>query len=475
MSIQPSAFKIQHSKFPRYERHRDSGVEWLGEVPAHWEVEKGKWLFTKMERPVRKEDGIVTAFRDGQVTLRSNRRTEGFTNAIKEHGYQGIRKGDLVIHAMDAFAGAIGISDSDGKSTPVYAACVPRIGPRIGNAVQPLFYAYLLRYMANSGYIVTLAKGIRERSTDFRFNDFGGLQLPLPPKPEQDRIVAFLDEKTAQIDALIEKKQRQIALLDELKQIRINRAVTRGIVNAECGMLNEHLSTSETSAFCTHNSKFVPSGIEWIGEIPEHWEVKKLGHLGKVGNGSTPSRSNLSYWDRPDYPWLNSGSVHQGEIRAVEQHVSNLALRECHLPLVKPNSIVIAITGQGKTRGTAALLKIPATINQHLAYVEIQDKSVIPEFAYLSISSQYHQLRAISESGSTKGALTCQGVKEFKITIPPGEEQTAIYKFCRTLQSTTSKAMETEVQQIQSLKTLRSTFIAHAVTGKIKVRESYND
>ena len=112
--------------FPKYKRYKDSGIEWLGEVPEHWEVEKGKWLFLKMDRQVRPEDGVVTAFRDGQVTLRTNRRTDGFTNAIKEHGYQGIRKGDLVIYAMDAFAGAIGVSESDGKSTPVYSACVPR-------------------------------------------------------------------------------------------------------------------------------------------------------------------------------------------------------------------------------------------------------------------------------------------------------------------------------------------------------------
>lgn len=109
-------------------------------------------------------------------TLRSNRRTEGFTTALKEIGYQGIRKDDLVIHAMDAFAGAIGVSDSDGKSTPVYSACVPRRA----NTVDPTFYAYYMRHLALSGFLVSLAKGIRERSTDFRFNDFAELEVPFP-------------------------------------------------------------------------------------------------------------------------------------------------------------------------------------------------------------------------------------------------------------------------------------------------------
>ena len=112
--------------YQTYDSYKDSGIAWLKDMPEHWSIEKGKWIFDRAERPVRKEDDVVTAFRDGQVTLRTNRRTNGFTNAIQEHGYQGIRKGDLVIHAMDAFAGAIGVSDSDGKATPVYSACVAR-------------------------------------------------------------------------------------------------------------------------------------------------------------------------------------------------------------------------------------------------------------------------------------------------------------------------------------------------------------
>ncbi|MFD2448271.1 restriction endonuclease subunit S [Vogesella fluminis] len=186
----------------RYESYKPSGIQWVEKIPSHWGTQRAKWLFNRMERPVRPEDDVVTAFRDGQVTLRTNRRTEGFTNAIQEHGYQGIRKGDLVIHAMDAFAGAIGVSDSDGKSTPVYAACVPR-----GEyPVNSYYYAYLLRYMAHSGYIESLSKGIRERSTDFRFAEFRELPLPIPDKDEQDRIVTFLDQKTAEIDAAIAKK-----------------------------------------------------------------------------------------------------------------------------------------------------------------------------------------------------------------------------------------------------------------------------
>ena len=162
-----------------YPAMKDSGVPWLGETPNHWKTERAKWLFRKMEQPVRDNDEVVTCFRDGVVTLRKNRRVRGFTESLKEIGYQGVRRGDLVIHAMDAFAGAIGVSDSDGKGTPVYSVCSPR------QSANTYYYAFCVREMARSEWILALAKGIRERSTDFRFNDFASQRVPLPPLPEQ--------------------------------------------------------------------------------------------------------------------------------------------------------------------------------------------------------------------------------------------------------------------------------------------------
>lgn len=159
----------------QYPAYKDSAVPWLGQVPEHWKMERARWLFRKMDRPVNETDEVVTCFRDGVVTLRSKRRVRGFTQSIKEIGYQGIRSGDLVIHAMDAFAGAIGVSDSDGKGTPVYSVCEPKPG---SNAH---FYAYIVREMARSLWILALAKGIRERSTDFRFDGFGSQPVPVPP------------------------------------------------------------------------------------------------------------------------------------------------------------------------------------------------------------------------------------------------------------------------------------------------------
>lgn len=201
---------------------KDSGVDWIGKIPEHWEIRRAKYIFKKLSRPVRDEDGVVTCFRDGEVTLRTNRRTEGFTFATKEHGYQGIRRGDLVIHAMDAFAGAIGVSDSDGKSSPVYSACVPHSNV----SVNPKYYALYLRNLAVGGFIESLAKGIRERSTDFRFNDFAELFLPLPGYETQCEVVSHIENEHGKADAGIQHLVEQIKKLREYKTTLINSAVT---------------------------------------------------------------------------------------------------------------------------------------------------------------------------------------------------------------------------------------------------------
>ncbi|HFC9207678.1 TPA: restriction endonuclease subunit S [Vibrio cholerae] len=201
---------------------KDSGVDWIGEIPEHWEVRRAKYIFKKENRPVRLEDDVVTCFRDGQVTLRTNRRTEGFTFATKEHGYQGIRKGDLVIHAMDAFAGAIGVSDSDGKSSPVYSACTPVTGVE----VNPKYYALYLRNLALGGFIESLAKGIRERSTDFRYKDFSELFFPLPDIETQNKVVLEIEKSHQEIDGGISVLTQQIERIKEYKASLINSAVT---------------------------------------------------------------------------------------------------------------------------------------------------------------------------------------------------------------------------------------------------------
>ena len=199
---------------------KDSGIEWLGEIPKEWEIYRSKYLWKKEKRPILDNYDVVTAFRDGEVTLRTNRRTEGYTFAIKETGYQGVLKGDLVISAMDAFAGAMGISDSEGKCSPVYSVCSPI------KKLVPDYYKYLLKEMSQKGYILSLAKGIRERSTDFRYSEFANTTLLYPNFNEQEIISSYINIKLNNIDEFKTKLKCQIEKLKEAKQSLISEAVT---------------------------------------------------------------------------------------------------------------------------------------------------------------------------------------------------------------------------------------------------------
>lgn len=197
---------------------KDSGIEWIGEIPATWNIIRGKYLLKYLQKPVKEDDGVITCFRDGEVTLRSNRREDGFTMSDKEIGYQGIDVGDLVVHGMDGFAGTIGISDSRGKASPVLNVMDTKQNKR--------YIMYYLRSMAYSDVFVALATGIRVRSCDLRWNKLADLPYPVPNIEEQTVIVEYIDATLEKTDAVITEKKSQIETLDEYKKSLIYEYVT---------------------------------------------------------------------------------------------------------------------------------------------------------------------------------------------------------------------------------------------------------
>ena len=197
---------------------KDSGINYIGTIPSHWKMDKGKHIFTYVQKTVREDDGVITCFRDGEVTLRSNRREEGFTISEKEIGYQGIDIGDLIVHGMDGFAGSIGISDSRGKASPVLNVLETKHNKR--------YFMYFLRNMAYRGVFIALSTGIRVRTCDTNWGKLREISYALPPKKEQDDIVAYIDMKCADIDSVIADKKSQLETLEEYKKSLIYEYVT---------------------------------------------------------------------------------------------------------------------------------------------------------------------------------------------------------------------------------------------------------
>ena len=197
---------------------KDSGVPWIGKMPANWTCIKGKYILKYMQKPVKPDDGVITCFRDGEVTLRSNRREDGFTMADKEIGYQGIDVGDLVVHGMDGFAGAIGISDSRGKASPVLNVLDSRQNKK--------YIMYYLRSMAYGDIFAALATGIRVRSCDLRWNKLSVLLYPVPPLEEQAEIVQYIEDTLNKVNGVIGEKKQQLTVIDSYKKSLIYEYVT---------------------------------------------------------------------------------------------------------------------------------------------------------------------------------------------------------------------------------------------------------
>lgn len=197
---------------------KESGMQWVGKMPAHWDCIRGKYILKYMQKPIRENDGVITCFRDGEVTLRSNRREDGFTMSDKEIGYQGIDVGDLVVHGMDGFAGSIGISDSRGKASPVLNV--------LDTDQNKKYIMYYLRSMAYGDVFMALATGIRVRSCDLRWNKLAELMYPVPPVTEQEQIVEYIDNILEKTNALIDEKKDQLSTLDAYKKSLIYEYVT---------------------------------------------------------------------------------------------------------------------------------------------------------------------------------------------------------------------------------------------------------
>lgn len=432
-----------------YPAYKDSGVPWLGEVPEHWEIERAKWLFRKMDRPVIDSDEVVTCFRDGVVTLRKNRRVRGFTESFKEIGYQGIRRGDLVIHAMDAFAGAIGVSDSDGKGTPVYSVCAPVQG------TDSHYYAFMLREMARCQWIQALAKGIRERSTDFRFETFSSQLVPLPQTDEQDAIVRFLDYMDLRIRHYIRAKQKLIKLLAEQKQAIIHRAVTRGL---------------------DPNVRLKPSGVAWLGDVPEHWEVRRLKSL--VSSVTSGSRGWSNFVADAGVQFIRIGNLTRTSIdldmtKMVRLLLPSRVLGEAARTRIQADDILLSITA---FIGSVAVVPIKideSYISQHVACCRPRAGAANPRWiAYVLLSSVGQTHGKLSMYGGTKQGLSLDDVKNYLVLLPPPDEQERLVNWIEQASSSVDARIRNTKREISLLREYRTRLIADVVTGKLDVREA---
>ncbi len=263
--------------------------------------------------------------------------------------------------------------------------------------------------------------------------------LPNPPREEQDKITAVLWK----VQRAIEIEEKLTATARELKQAAMRQLFTHGLDN-------ETLRETE------------------IGPMPESWEVVPLETLARIGNGSTPLKRNLDYWVNGSIPWLTSAKVYDVTVTKADQFVTAKAVKECHLPRVKPGSVLMAITGQGKTLGNVAVTDIETCVSQHIAYMQFYAESVNPHFIRLFLETRYDELRAVAQGGgSTKGALTCGFLKSYSVPVPKRPEQNEIVKGLMAIE----EKICIHARKAETLRGLFNTLLHKLMTGEIRVAD----
>lgn len=420
----------------KYVAYKDSPVKWVNRVPTHWKFIRGKNLYEKMQRPVSDTDEVVTCFRDGTVTLRKNRRTTGFTESLKEIGYQGIRNGDLVIHVMDAFAGAIGVSDSDGKGTPVYNVCRAKLD------INNHYYAFILREMARAGYIQSLYRGIRERSSDFRFEVFGAQFYPVPPRSEQDQIVRFLNWKVSMVNRLINTKRREIKAIDAMKHSAVSHVVTRGL---------------------NYDVLMKYSGVKWLGDIPAHWETVKLRQL----------LHSVSVKNHPELPLLSVVREQGVIIRDITDKEANHNFIPDDLSNYKMvEKGQLAMNKMKAWQGSYGISDYTGIVSPAYFIFDVSFDN-LEYFHYAIRSKVYVNFFAQASDGIRVGQwdLQMDKMKEIPFIVPPADEQIAIVDYIKRMLPKYDVAIDKLTEEVAVLEEYKARLIADVVTGKVDVRD----
>ena len=412
---------------------KDSGIEWIGEIPEGWSIARGKHILTLLQRAVFPTDGVITCFRDGEVTLRSNRREDGFTVSLKEIGYQGIEPGDLVVHGMDGFAGSIGISDSRGKSSPVLVV--------LDSSQDKKYLMYYLRSMAYNNVFLALSTGIRVRSCDLKWNKLADLLYLVPPIVEQHKLVNFLDEKCSEIDAMLSKTRASIEEYKKLKQAVITQAVTKG-VRGEREMKD--------------------SGVEWVGEIPKEWDILNLvAHTSML----TPMRDRPENLDGP-IPWIRIEDFDGKYISSSKASlgVSKETVRSMNLKIYPVGTILCT---SSCIMGKCAIVSRELVSNQRFIGI-IPDQNTCENFLYYLMLSNSERMNYLA-TGALQANLSRSSFEHLKVQFPSYQEQKEISDYLDTKCAEIDKLIAKKEQLVKELESYKKSLIYEVVTGKQEV------
>jgi len=437
--------KIDLEKYPAY---KDSGAEWLGEIPENWASIRMKHLFRDVSIKNKPNAELLSVTQDQGVVPRTWVENRMVMPSGALESFKFIHKGDFAI-SLRSFEGGLEYCYHDGIISPAYTVL------KAQRNFDSQFYKYLFKSFSFVSELQTSVVGIRQ-GKNISYSELSYSFIPIPPKEEQTAIAQFLDRKTALINQAIDIKEKQIELLKERRQILIHKAVTRGL---------------------NPNVKMKDSGVEWIGEIPEHWRnVEKLKYISSLkGRLGWQGLKAEEYIDEGPYI-VSSAHFNNYQINwdkcphvSYERYVldSNIQLQEGDILVMK----------DGANMGKLAFVEqLPglACLNSHLLLLRpiLQNgiKSYFPKFMlYLFETSLFQDYVLINGTGSTFLGISQESIGNYQVCLPNYEEQIQIASYIETQLEKIISAMTIKEKEIEKLKEYKATLINSAVTGKIKV------
>lgn len=427
----------------RYESYKDSGVEWLGEVPSHWEISSlGKILLSVSEKN-RPDLPLLSITRELGVIERDTEDQDSNHNFIPDDlsNYKILKKGQFGMNKMKAWQGSYGVSDFTGIVSPAYYIF------DFIKSINPQFFHWAIRSKIYVSFFGSASDGVRIGQWDLSKSRMKSIPFIIPSNDEQQKIAQFLDDKTAKIDQAVNLAEKQIALLKEHKQILIQNAVTRG--------LNPDVPLKD-------------SGVEWIGQVPEHWEVKKLKYLAKL----SPSKSEITCNHEESCSFipmekLKLNTLVLDEIKQIKNVYSAYTyFRDEDLLIAK-----VTPCFENKNFAIAKNLVNSIGFGSSEIYVLRTSNDLFNKFLFYRLQEQKFMEIAISKMSGTGGLkrVPSEFINNFQLALPPFCEQQKIADYLDKQTTKIDQAIALKTAHIEKLKEYKSVLINDVVTGKVRV------
>jgi type I restriction enzyme S subunit len=412
--------------YPKHKCFKPSGLDWVGDVPEHWDVEKLGSMLTPVSEKNRPDLPLLSITREQGVIERDIEDQDSNHNFIPDDlsGYKVLHEGQFGMNKMKAWQGSYGVSAHTGIVSPAYFIF------DFAREVDPHFFNIAIRSKLYVSYFGSASDGVRVGQWDLNQSRMRQIPILLPPIREQRAIAAFLDGKCAKIDEAVRIKEEQIALLRERRQILIQQAVTRGL-NPDTPMKD--------------------SGIDWIGQIPAHWEVKRFKHFFSTAMGETILAENL---------------IDDGKIPVYSATESDQFFGHVNKSKVSLSVGDIVIPARGNSIGFPKLVAAPATCSQTTIYAK-KLREISSEYTFFYLWSCKRFLFQFVQTAIPQ--ITVDEVKNNTLLMPPAPEQVEIVSHCENITRRIDSAIEIKNRQIAALKEYKTSLINAAVTGKIKV------